>query len=72
MGWPCPRKLKNPEANEIPDCVVDAWKKACEDNTKTAKTKLFNTWLQAGKDFSMLLAQQQFHFCVRNVNHGNF
>ena len=32
MGWPCPRKLKNPEANEIPDCVVDAWKKACEEN----------------------------------------
>jgi hypothetical protein len=43
-----------PEANGIPDCVVQAWNKACEQNCKTAKTQLFNTWLQAGKEFSML------------------
>ena len=56
---PVPRKLKNPEANEIPDCVVEAWNKAVEENSKTAKTALFNTWMRAGKNFSMLLDIQR-------------
>jgi hypothetical protein len=39
--------------------VIEAWNKACEENSKTAKTALFNTWLQAGKNFSMLLDSQK-------------
>ena len=49
------RRLRNPDANNIPDSIMKAWADACNSNSKTAKSALFETWLSAGKDWSLPL-----------------
>ncbi|CAL1157483.1 unnamed protein product [Cladocopium goreaui] len=48
------RRLRDPEAHDIPDEVVEAWEAAVKTNTKAAKTALFEKWLKAGKNWSLL------------------
>lgn len=67
------RRLRDPNASEIPDDFVGAWKEAVKTNSKAiqgnkiyaaysvfffrqaAKSKLFEKWLDAGKDWSLPL-----------------
>lgn len=51
------RRLRDPSANEIPDDFVTLWQDAVRTNSKAAKSALFEKWLSAGKDWSLLVVE---------------
>eukprot|EP00435_Cladocopium_sp_Y103_P011811 s2095_g3.t1 len=62
------RRLRDPEANDIPDDVVEAWEAAVKNNTKAAKTSLFEKWLKAGKNWSLLVLESSKTHTDRTTN----
>eukprot|EP00435_Cladocopium_sp_Y103_P056241 s261_g18.t3 len=61
------RRIKEPEANNIPTEIVTLWEDLVKNNRKAAKTALFEKWLHAGKDWSLLIIENSKSHTDRSV-----